>query len=224
MPTFISIAVDGPSGAGKSTAARLAARELGYAYADTGAMYRAVALYCLRESVDVNDGRAVAGVLGNIRVELRGERQVLLNGEDVSGDIRTQEVSDATSRVSAIPAVREELVREQREMARSQNIVMDGRDICTRVLPDAQVKIYMEAKPEKRAQWRVKELAQKGLACDYDEILKEMAERDFRDSTREDSPLVRHPDSVYIDTGELSEEEAAGRIVALAEQFREKTT
>ncbi|MCL2461703.1 MAG: (d)CMP kinase [Defluviitaleaceae bacterium] len=214
--TFISIAIDGPSGAGKSSAARAAARELGFVYADTGAMYRAVALHCLRSGLDVNDEDAVAGALEAIHVELAGERQVLLNGEDVSGHIRTQEVSDATSRVSAIPAVRAKLVLEQKKMARSRNIVMDGRDICTKVLPDAQVKIFMDAKPETRAERRMKELALKGIPCEYEIILAEINERDLRDSMRPDSPLVRCADSEYIDTGAMTEAEVAAKIVELA--------
>ena len=217
---FISVAIDGPSGSGKSTAARLAARRLGFAYADTGAMYRAVALHCLRNGADVNDAAAVAAVLDGIRVELRGERQVLLNGEDVSEKIRTQDVSDATSRVSAIRAVREKLVAWQRAMARSRDIVMDGRDICTTVLPDAQVKIYIDAEQEIRAERRKAELEAKGILCDYAVILREIADRDDRDSTREASPLRRSPDAVYIDTSGMTAEEAAAEIVALVGRLR----
>lgn len=198
----INIAVDGPSGAGKSTLARRLAAKLGYIYVDTGAMYRAIAYHTLR--CHAEDEAAVTGLLPVIRVTLKyadGVQRVLLNGEDVSEVIRTPEVSMAASRVSAIPAVREHLLGMQRQLAAEQSVVMDGRDIGTVVLPDAQVKIFLTASAEKRAERRFLELEQKQPGVQtYEEVLADVIRRDKQDTEREIAPLRKAEDAVLVDT------------------------
>ena len=198
----INIAVDGPSGAGKSTLARRLAAKLGYIYVDTGAMYRAIAYHTLR--CHAEDEEAVTALLPVIRVTLKyadGVQRVLLNGEDVSEVIRTPEVSMAASRVSAIPAVREHLLGMQRQLAAEQSVVMDGRDIGTVVLPDAQVKIFLTASAEKRAERRFLELEQKQPGVQtYEEVLADVIRRDKQDTEREIAPLRQAEDAVLVDT------------------------
>lgn len=199
----INIAVDGPAGAGKSTVSRGAAKELGYIYVDTGALYRAVGLNALRLGIDTKDTGKVGASLANTRVELKfidGEQKVFLNGEDVSEAIRAPQASMAASDVSAIPAVREFLFELQRDIAKNNNCLMDGRDIGTVVLPWAQIKIFLTASPEERAMRRYKELAAKGVASEYSQVLEEMKQRDYNDSNRAIAPLKPAEDSVVVDT------------------------
>lgn len=199
----INIAIDGPAGAGKSTVSRAVAKELGYIYVDTGALYRAVGLNALRKQVDTADAAAVADALSGLVVELKfidGEQRVILNGEDVSQAIRTPEASMAASAVSAVPAVRDFLFDLQRNIAESNNCIMDGRDIGTVVLPNAQIKIFLTASPEERAMRRYRELEQKGTPIDYQQVLEDMIQRDYNDSNRAIAPLKPAEDSVTVDT------------------------
>lgn len=198
-----NIAIDGPAGAGKSTIAREVARRLGFVYVDTGAMYRAVALYLLRQGVDAADENAVGAAASKAQVSLsyeNGAQQVFLNGENVSGQIRSEEVGKMASAASGYMAVREKLVELQKALAERENVVMDGRDIGTCVLPDAPVKIYLTASSRVRAERRFKELAQKGVSCSLDEIEKDIIERDYQDMHREHSPLTQAEDAVLLDS------------------------
>lgn len=201
----MKIAIDGPSGAGKSTFAKLVAKELSLVYVDTGALYRSIGLFVSREGVDPKDTEAVTALLPRISVELKysdeGQR-VILCGEDVSDFIRTPEISMYASAVSAIPAVREFLLGIQREMVDKGNVVMDGRDIGTVIMPDADVKIFMFARPETRAKRRYEELVEKGIECDYDSILSDIIERDKNDSEREIAPAVPAEDAVMFENAD----------------------
>jgi len=217
----INIAVDGPAGAGKSTISRFASKELGFIYVDTGALYRAVGLYALRLGIDTKNSDAVKATLTGLLVELKfinGEQKVLLNSEDVSEAIRTPEASMAASDVSAIPAVRDYLFKLQRNIALSNDCIMDGRDIGTVVLPWAQIKIFLTASPEERAMRRYKELTEKGLKVDYNDVLKEMIQRDFNDSNREIAPLKPAEDSIIIDTTGLSLEQSVEKIILIIKE------
>lgn len=213
---IINVAIDGPAGAGKSTVARAAAKELGYIYVDTGALYRAVGLNALRIGVETTDAVKVAETLDSISVELKfvdGEQQVLLNGENVSSEIRTPDASMAASNVSAIPAVRAFLFDLQRDIAKKNNCIMDGRDIGTVVLPDAQVKFFLTASPEIRAKRRYDELIEKGSDVDYDDVLADLIKRDYNDSHREVAPLKPAEDGVTVDTSGLTLEESIDKII-----------
>ena len=213
----INCALDGPSGAGKSTIAKAVAKKLGYVYVDTGALYRSIGLYCTRNGIDISDSAAVEGVLSEIKVELKyvdGSQTVRLNGEDVSGLIRTDEISMAASAVSAIPAVRAFLLELQRSIARENDIVMDGRDIGTVILPNAQVKIFMTASAEERANRRYKELLERGQDVNYDDVLRDINQRDYNDSHRDISPLKKADDAYELDTSHMSIEEAVDAVVA----------
>lgn len=200
---MINVAIDGPAGAGKSTVARGAAKELGYIYVDTGALYRTVALAAQRKNV-IGDVKGICDMLPTITVELKfdneGEQRVYLNGEDVSALIRTPEISMAASSVSQIPAVRDFLLELQRSIARENNVIMDGRDIGTVVLPNADVKIFLFASPECRAERRYKELIEKGQNVKYEDVLKDVNDRDYQDSHREIAPLKPTDESVMADT------------------------
>jgi cytidylate kinase len=211
------IAIDGPSGAGKSTAGRELADRLGYVFLDTGAMYRALALAAMRAHVPLDDEAALAALAARIPIELRPGGAVILDGEDVTAALRTQDVGSAASRVSVHPAVRRHLVARQREMGRAGGVVMDGRDIGTAVFPDADVKFYVDAHPRQRAQRRHEELAQRGLASDLDTIEREIRDRDHADSTRAESPLTRAPDAIHLDTTELGLPEVVRRMLAAVE-------
>lgn len=203
---MISVAIDGPSGAGKSTLARRLAKELGYLYVDTGAMYRAIGLYAARAGADTKDAAAVAALLPDIRLELKyveGVQRVLLCGEDVSEAIRAEAMGMAASDVSAHPAVRAFLLETQREMARRQDLLMDGRDIGTVVLPNATVKIFLTASPEARARRRMLELRQKGQPADYNTVLEDIRRRDWQDTHRAAAPLKQAADAVLVDTSEM---------------------
>ncbi|MCI5800614.1 MAG: (d)CMP kinase [Oscillospiraceae bacterium] len=219
---MVSVAIDGPAGAGKSTIARALAGRLGYIYVDTGALYRSVGLYVLESGRDTADPAQVSACLDEICIELKfieGEQRVLLGGRDVSERIRTPEVSMAASRVSAVPAVRSFLFDLQRNMGKTNSIVMDGRDIGTVVLPDADVKIFLTASPEKRAQRRWKELREKGEQVTLQQVLEDVIQRDYNDSHRETAPLRQAEDAVLIDTSELTLEES---IEALYRTVRER--
>ena len=201
---FKSIAIDGPSGAGKSTMARSVAKTLGYLYVDTGAIYRTVGLFGLREGVSLDDADAVAALLPRIGIEIDygpdGTQRMHLNGEDVSDAIRRPEVSLAASKVSALPAVRAFLLDMQRDLARTHNVIMDGRDIGTVVLPDADVKIFLTASAEERARRRHLELQERGMDDSYETVLADIKERDLRDSTRAAAPLRQAEDALLVDT------------------------
>ena len=206
----ISIAIDGPSGAGKSTVAKRLAANLGFVYVDTGALYRTVGYAAVQAGIDCGDTDAVIALLPAISVELTyvdGAQRVLLNGEDVSDRIRTPEISMAASAVSAIPAVRTFLFDTQQDMARRHNVIMDGRDIGTVVFPNAELKIFVTASAEVRAQRRYDELKQKGMPADYDDILKNVQERDYIDSHREVSPLRQADDALLLDNSNMTIDE-----------------
>ncbi len=197
------VAIDGPSGAGKSTLSRAVAKKLGFIYIDTGALYRAIGLYVYRNGIDADSEKAVASSLSDINIDIKfvdGTQRVFLNGGDVSDDIRIHAVSDYTSKVSAYPAVRAFLLDTQRRLAESDNVIMDGRDIGTVVLPDADVKIFLTASAEDRAERRYKELVEKGQNVDYDTVLHDVIERDDRDMNRAVAPLRAAADAVVADT------------------------
>jgi len=202
-----SVAVDGPSGAGKSTISKAVAKELGILYVDTGALYRTIGLYIRKQDINPRDPVAVAAVLPQIHVEMAyaddGLQHMMLNGEDVTTDIRLPEISMYASDVSAIPAVREFLMDMQRSLANRYSVIMDGRDIGTVVLPEADVKIFLFADAEVRAKRRVKELAERGTPRAFEEVLKEMQERDYNDSHRAIAPLRPADDAIMVDTSDL---------------------
>ncbi len=206
----VAIAIDGPAGAGKSTVARRLAEKIGYIYVDTGALYRTVAYSVLQNQIDSDNVEAVKELLKKISVDIiyKGtEQRVLLNGEDVSDYIRTPEVSMVASTTSAIPEVRSFLLGLQRKLSQEHNVVMDGRDIATVVLPDAEVKIFLTALPEVRAKRRYDELLEKGMQVDFNDVLEELIKRDKQDSEREVAPLKPSEESVIIDTSELTLEQ-----------------
>ncbi|MDX2153833.1 MAG: (d)CMP kinase [Bryobacteraceae bacterium] len=210
----IIVAIDGPGGAGKSTIARRVAERLGYLYLDTGAMYRAVALWALRTQTSLDDMHRLEQLALSAAITFEDcGRRVLLNGEDISASIRTPEVSAAASKVSAVPGVRRALVEKQREAARSVSVVMEGRDIGTVVFPDAEVKFFLDASPEVRAARRVKELEDRNGGACAESVARELAERDARDRTRAEAPLVQAPDAMYLDSSALTPEEVEERIL-----------
>ena len=213
-----NVAIDGPAGAGKSTIAKRLAQELGFIYVDTGAMYRAIGLYMMRNNIDGGDEEMVSAEVDKVNVSLAyedGAQKVLLNGEDVSGLIRTEQVSAMASKTSANAKVREKLVELQQKMAKTTNVVMDGRDIGTVVLPDSELKIYLTAGTRVRAERRYKEFIEKGETCDIDEIEADIKERDHRDMTRENSPLKKADDAVEIDSSYMTIDEVAEKIISL---------
>lgn len=208
-PKVFAVAIDGPASAGKSTVAKELASLFGLIHVDTGAMFRAIGLKALRMGIDPSDENAIEPMLSNTVVTIEhvdGAQHIFLDGEDVNGLIRTEEVSQAASNVSTLPSVREKLLELQRELAKRQSLVMDGRDICTVVLPDARFKFYVTASAEVRAQRRYNEYEQKGKldGMTYDDILREIKERDYRDMNREYAPLRPAEDAVLVDTSELS--------------------
>lgn len=213
------IAIDGPAGAGKSTIAKLIAKKLGFIYVDTGAMYRAMALFMMNEGVDSKDTEAINKKCKEADITIRyenGEQIVLLNGENVNGLIRTQQVGNMASLTSANIEVRKKLVELQQKLAASADVVMDGRDIGTCVLPDAEVKVFLTAGSRVRAERRYKELVEKGESCDLDVIEKEIIERDHQDMTREVSPLVAAEDAALVDSSYMTIEEVADTIIGMA--------
>ena len=219
---MVNVAIDGPAGAGKSTIAKAASKALGYIYVDTGALYRTVALAAVRAEV-INDTERIIALLDSLQVELQyvdGVQAVLLNGEDVSAYIRTPEISMGASKVSAIPAVRAFLLDLQRDIAKKNNVIMDGRDIATVVLPQAEVKIFLFASPECRAERRYKELLEKGESVMYEDVLADVNQRDYHDSHREIAPLKPSKESVLLDTSEL---DLKASIQAVIDIIKEKT-
>lgn len=217
----MNIAIDGPAGAGKSTIAKRLARELGFVYVDTGAMYRAMAYYFLSNGIVSGDEAAITAACPKVDVTISyedGEQQVILNGENVSGVIRTEEVGNMASATSVYPVVREKLVELQRQLAAKADVIMDGRDIGTCVLPDAQVKVYLTASVKTRAKRRYEELVQKGQPCELAEIAKDIEERDYRDMHRETSPLKQADDAVLVDSSEMDIDEVVAEIRGIYER------
>ena len=218
-----NIAIDGPAGAGKSTIARRVAKELSFIYVDTGAMYRAMALYLLRKEVNKDDTEQIGNICQDAEISIEyqnGEQIVLLNDENVNSYLRTEEVGNMASVSSAVPRVREKLLSLQRKLARDMSVVMDGRDIGTTILPDADVKIYLTASSLTRAKRRYLELQEKGTVCNLDEIQKDIEERDQRDMNREISPLRKAEDAVLVDSSDLTIQQVVDRILQI---FRSKT-
>lgn len=217
----MKIAIDGPAGAGKSATAKAIAKELGFIYVDTGALYRGIGLYVIRKCAKPSAIEEVVPLLAKIRIEMRhidGEQHIFLNGEDVSGLIRTESVSSAASDVSAIPAVRDFLFDMQRDIAEKNDVVMDGRDIGTVVLPDAELKIFLTAKPEIRAHRRVLQLAEKGIEAKFEDVLEDVLKRDFNDTNRDFRPLKLADDGILVDNSELNFEETCKKIISLAKE------
>lgn len=216
-----SIAIDGPAGAGKSTIAKKIAKELGFIYVDTGAMYRAMALYFIRNHIAAEDEKAIEAACPEVSVSITyvdGEQQVLLNGENVNGLIRTEEVSRMTSASSKNKAVRMKLVDLQRELADKENVVMDGRDIGTYVLPNATTKVYLTASVKERARRRYEEQAARGVECTLDEIAQDIEARDKQDMNREFAPLKQAEDAVLVDSSAMTIDEVAAAIIAIYEK------
>lgn len=218
----VAIALDGPAGAGKSSIAKRAAKALDFIYVDTGALYRTIGLAATRKGVEPKTSAEVEKLLSEITVDLtfndKGEQIVLLDGEDVSGLIRTPEASMMASKISAVPSVRAYLLDLQRNMAKSHNVIMDGRDIGTVVLPDAKVKIFLTASPEARAQRRYKELCEKGMDVKYEDILNDVITRDYNDSHRETAPLKPAEGCVMVDTTELDFEQSVEKIISVIKE------
>lgn len=215
---YISVAIDGPSGAGKSTVARAAAARLGYVYVDTGAMYRAIGLAVCRKGISDDDTAGIVATLPEVRLDIRyedGAQHILLCGEDVSDAIRTPEIAKYASKVSAVPEVRQFLLETQRDMAKNGNILMDGRDIGTVILPDAPVKIFLTASAEARAQRRYLELHEKGQSITFDEVLHDIQQRDEQDMTRAVAPLKQAADAVLLDTSDISLEQSIEAVLRI---------
>ncbi len=215
---MINVAIDGPAGAGKSTIAKRAAKDMGYIYVDTGAMFRAMALYMLRLKADLDDSRDIASKADGADIDIvyeDGVQCVMLNGENVNGLIRTEEVSDAASRVAVVKEVRQKMLMLQRNIAKNHDVIMDGRDIGSAVLPDADLKIYLTASVEVRAERRYKENIEKGMESDPEAIKADIRERDERDMTRSEAPLTRVPDAVLIDSSDMTIDEVVKRIEEL---------
>ena len=212
MNGHYAIAIDGPSGAGKSTLARRAAKEFGFLYVDTGAIYRTVGLAAQRNGIDCHDEAAVAGILPTLDIRMgynpEGEQRMFLNGEDVSDEIRAPEISICASDVSSLPAVRAFLLEMQRKTARENHVIMDGRDIGTVVLPEAELKIYLTASAKARAERRLKELLAKGVETSFEDVLRDIEYRDYQDTHREIAPLRRAEDAVLLDTSDIGLEES----------------
>ena len=214
MSKVVVVAIDGPAGAGKSTVARTVAAKLGYVYINSGAMYRAVALWALRLTMDLTDHLKLTQLAEHARIEFQpGSTRVLLNNEDVSEAIGDREVSEAASIVSAVPGVRRALVAEQRRIAEGTSVVMEGRDIGTVVFPNAEVKIFLDADVQVRAGRRSRELEARGQSADLGEIAAQIVERDKRDSTRAEAPMTQAPDAMYVDSTGLGPEEVADEIL-----------
>ena len=216
---FHAVAIDGPSGAGKSTLARRVARELHFLYVDTGAIYRSIGWYVLQRGAALDNAELVAALLPDLNVEVRygedGLQHMVVNGQDVTDEIRSPEVSAAASQVAAIPAVRAYLLDMQRNLARTHNVIMDGRDIGTVVLPEADCKVFLTASDEARAARRCRELAQRGTPVAYEEVLSDMRRRDEKDRTRAAAPLRQAEDAIVLDTSELDFEDSAQALLRL---------
>ncbi len=213
-----NVAIDGPAGAGKSTIAKRVAKEMGFVYVDTGAMYRALAIYFLKMGLKPEDTEQISKVCKDAKVTIGyedGIQQVYLNGENVTGQLRTEEVGNMASVSSAIEEVRAQLLELQRVMAKENNVVMDGRDIGTNILPNADVKVFLTASVSERAKRRYLELTEKGVSCDINEIAKDIEERDYRDSHRAIAPLKQAEDAVYIDSSDMTIDEVVEAIRSL---------
>ena len=216
-----NVAIDGPAVAGKSTIAKLVAKELNFIYVDTGAMYRAIALFLLNKGISKDDEKAIADVCGEIDIEINhadGLQQVWLNGQDVSAEIRREAVGNMASATSVYSCVREKLLSLQRDIAATQDVIMDGRDIGTCILPNAQAKIYLTASVSTRAKRRYQELCEKGVSCDLEEIKKDIEDRDYRDMHREISPLKQAEDAVLVDSSDMTIEQVVERIVEICRE------
>ncbi len=221
--SYFNLAIDGPAGAGKSTIAKRIAKQLGFIYVDTGAMYRAMALYFLRNNITASDKDSIEKACPSVNVTIEyknGEQLVILNGENVNGLIRTEEVGNMASASSVNKTVRLKLVELQQKLAGIENVVMDGRDIGTYVLPNADLKIFLTASTKERARRRYEELREKGMEADIDSIEKDITERDNRDMTREFAPLKQAEDAVYLDTSDMTIDEVVSKIIALYEEQR----
>ena len=219
---MINIAIDGPAGAGKSTIARRVSKQLGFLYVDTGAMFRATALYFLRNKLDVNDQQVLEENISKINVTLTfvdGEQQVLLNGENVGAYIRTEEVGKVSAAIASNPHIRKYLLETQQQIAKENNVVMDGRDIGTCVLPNAQVKIYLTASSKERARRRYEELVNKGVECDINAIEEDIIKRDHSDMNREIAPLKQAKDAVFLDSSDMAIDEVTDFII---KQYKKK--
>ena len=221
---MFNVAIDGPAGAGKSTIAKMVAKKLGFTYVDTGSMYRAMALACLRAGLTAGEEEKVCEVCAGLDVSLEydenGAQQVILNGENVNAFIRTEEVGNMTSAIAVYGPVREKLVELQRKLGTKYDVIMDGRDIGTCVLKDAPVKIYLTASSRTRAERRYKELMEKGVECDLDEIEKDIIDRDYRDMNREISPLKQADDAILVDSSNMGIEEVVNELVRIIEEAR----
>ncbi len=218
---MFSVAIDGPAGAGKSSIAKVIAKHLNFIYVDTGALYRAVGLYALKNNISPSDSSTIINNLNNIKLDLtfkNNEQKVIMNGEDVSLSIRTPEASMASSKVSAIPEVRKFLFDLQRDIAKNSNIIMDGRDIGTVVLPNASIKIFLTASDKQRALRRLKELKQNGIYSDFESVLKDIRERDYNDSNRDIAPLKIADDAIIVDTTELDFEQSINKIETIIKE------
>ncbi len=222
MKKNISVAIDGPSAAGKSTIAKMVAKKENFIYIDTGAMYRCVAYYCLTQKIDLNDEKAVEQAIEHIQIRLTPDNKIYLNDEDVSNQIRQDQVSLGASCVSKYQAVRSFLVDEQRKMAKAGNVILDGRDIGTVVLPNADLKIYQIASVETRAKRRYLENLERGLDADLETIKKEIEERDYQDTHREISPLKKAEDAIELDTSSLTLEEVVEQVLTLIQKAKEE--
>ena len=215
-----NVAIDGPAGAGKSTIAKLVAKEKGYVYVDTGAMYRGLAIHFLENGIEAEETGKIVEACKDADVTIRyedGQQQVYLNGKNITAKLREEAVGNMASKSSAIPEVRAKLLELQWELARKENVIMDGRDIGTCVLPDADVKVFLTASVETRAKRRYDELVEKGVPCDLEEIARDIAERDERDSTREIAPLKQAEDAVLVDSSHMTIEEVVAAIVKLCD-------
>lgn len=218
-----SIAIDGPAGAGKSTIAKRVAKELGFIYVDTGAMYRSMALYFLRQKIDGNDEERIAKACEDIQVSLayeNGEQQAILNGENVNAFIRTEEVSRMTSDTSKYPKVREKLLSLQRNLAEEKDVIMDGRDIGTCVLPNAELKVYLTASSAERARRRFLEQKERGVDCDIKQIEKDIIARDEQDMNREIAPLTQAKDAILVDASDMTIDEVVSKVISLYRNVR----
>lgn len=210
-----NVAIDGPAGAGKSTIAKLVAKEKGYIYVDTGAMYRGLAIHFLKKGISPEEKTAVADACRDAEVTIgyeNGAQQIYLNGENITPMLRTEEVGNMASKTSAIPEVREKLLELQRSLAREKDVIMDGRDIGTNILPDADVKIYLTASVETRAKRRYNELKAKGVPCDLESISRDIEERDNRDMTRQIAPLKQAEDAILVDSSDMTIPEVVEKI------------
>ena len=224
MEKYFNLAIDGPSGAGKSTIAKLVAKELNFIYIDTGAMYRAIALFFLKKNINVDNEEEINKYIDDINVEFRiidNNIRLFLNDEDITDNIRTPEVSDGASRVSVHAKVRERMVKMQQEMAQKNNVVMDGRDIGTVVLPNADLKIYLTASVKERAQRRFRELQESGMDVQLEQIEKDIEERDYRDTHRDISPLREAEDAVHLNSDGMKIEEEVSYILELIKSKKE---